>query len=284
METYSLTTVQEVVKVQQRLTELGYLDPPADGGWGPVSKWAMSNLCADNKLVWASSEAETFSDDVQAVLNNSKPLPLNPSPTTLAGKIIGALVAKTYWVSRHPDTVNVVYVEGLNPDGTPNDNRPNWFNDVRCVIRIGLGGIPKLEGIWEATTEPSTYWTMHPMNPGGAFHIALGQQKAWVSGYYHTAEAWLQYAPITGYRDPGERQMRDYSHPVTGNFGVHHHHGYDLPRTNLANAAAGCQVGRTRVGHAEFMRLTKNDARRRTSPSYLMLSTVISSEDLSLAK
>jgi lysozyme family protein len=66
-----------------------------------------------------------------------------PAATTgcedLAGKIVAAMRAKGYRVDSDEGQLNIVYVEGMNVDGTPNDNAPNQFNDLRAVITFVRG-------------------------------------------------------------------------------------------------------------------------------------------------
>src|SRR5262249_43725159 len=144
---YTLTTRDGVIAVQQRLSALGYLDPPADGGWGPVSKWALRAFCKRENVTYTP---DTITPAMSAMLNQAKPLPLAPGKD-FCGRIVAAMRAKGHWIARHPDCVNIVYVEGTNPDGTRNDNTPDRFNDIRCVIRIDAAGVPVMAGgPWEA--------------------------------------------------------------------------------------------------------------------------------------
>lgn len=73
----------------------------------------------------------------------------------------------------------------MYPDGTPNGNKPNEFNDSRLLIRIDENGAPLIAGAWDGTTEPGRYWTEHPENPKGAARIAFGQYKSRVVGTHH---------------------------------------------------------------------------------------------------
>src|SRR5262249_9358372 len=103
---YTLATRDGVIAVQQRLSELGYLDPPADGGWGPVSKWALQAFCMRAGVPFA---LEAITPAMKDALANAKPLLLNPG-SGLASRIVRAMLAKGYWLARHPDCVNIVYV------------------------------------------------------------------------------------------------------------------------------------------------------------------------------
>lgn len=192
-------------------------------------------------------------------------------------KIVAAMRAHGYTVDVGDDVMNIVYIEGMELSGLPNGNRPNCWDDLRMLIRIGPDGNAKLLGAWDATTEPGKYWTDNPMNPGGAFHIDLGQQTAWCSGMYHSREALVQCRPLHGRRDNQKHYARDGS-PVTGEFGVHHHAGYDYPKNDIGKSSAGCQVGRTVAGHLEFMRLLHTD--KRWTPNFVWTSTVLTAADV----
>jgi hypothetical protein len=266
-------TGMDTTQAQTILSNIGLLDPPADGALGPVTKWALSEFCGSAGVPF---DGATITDAVAQALAAATPRPLAPG-NDLAGRIVSAMQGAGQFIARHRDCLNIVYVEGLNPDGTPNGNRPNYFDSVRCLIRIGDGGVPKMVGIWEATTEPSRYWTEHPMNSGGAARIAFGQYKSWVVGDYHGDNALVQAADITVYRD-SQRLYKRYGAPETGEFGIHQHHGYNYPKNDEGRSSAGCLVGRLNDGHEEFMALVKTDARYRANPNYKFMTGVLSSE------
>lgn len=191
-----------------------------------------------------------------------------------ATKIVQAMQTRGYRVDFGDDVMNLLYIEGMNLDGSPNGNRPNCWDDIRVLLRNGTGG-PKILGAWEATTEPGAYWSSveHRMNKDGAFHIDLGQQTAWVPGEYHDAPALRQARNLHGTRDGKVHYARD-GKPDFGMFGVHHHKGYDYPKNNIGQSSAGCQVGRTVAGHMEFWHILKTDSR--FSPTFVWTSTVMS--------
>ena len=71
----------------------------------------------------------------------------------LAHLVVAAMERKGYQVDCGPGEVNIVYVEGMNPDGTANADEANKWNDLRLLIRFE-GGAPRIIGEWAATTEP----------------------------------------------------------------------------------------------------------------------------------
>ena len=105
----------------------------------------------------------------------------NPVVSDLAHHIIAAMERKGYQIDRGQNEINIVYVEGMNADGSPNDNEANKWNDLRLLIRFE-GGEPRIIGKWAATTEPGRYFTEHPLSPGGAARIEFGQYRAWQVG------------------------------------------------------------------------------------------------------
>src|SRR3954470_22557458 len=125
-------------QVQDRLTAFGLLDPPSDGRFGPVSHWALAEFL---KRAGLAAKTALDADVARALLDTDPgtPFPLKQT-RTLAGRLVAALLAKRFWVCRHPEAVNILYVEGMDVDGKPNANAPNEFNDSRFVVRISRAG------------------------------------------------------------------------------------------------------------------------------------------------
>jgi putative chitinase len=211
-----------------------------------------------------------------------------PVPSWLAGAIVRAMETHGYRIDTAPGEVNIVYVEGLNPDGTPNANEPNRFNDLRCVIGFGRDGTPHMLGAWDGTTEPSRRWTQAPMNPKGAARIKFGQYRAWQVGLHHgnaNHEALVQTGgPVTVHRDTNKDYKRDGDKLDTGWFGINQHHGYNLPRDDLGTSSAGCLVGRSIDGHREFMRIVKSDPRYRADPGFVFTAAIMPASEVLAAR
>jgi len=55
-------------------------------------------------------------------------------PLDLAAAIVAAMQRKGYIIDTQPGEINIVYVEGLNEDGTVNDDAADKWNDLRVVI------------------------------------------------------------------------------------------------------------------------------------------------------
>lgn len=246
---------RDAKETQRRLMLAGLLDPPADGIVGPLTRWAM----------------------------------LQPTPVPLvlgdgvASALIRPMLKYGYFVARAQGCFNIVYAEGVslvNGRLVANGNPPNRFNDLRALVQIDAKGYPQLVGSWEGTTEPSKFWTHSRMNPAGAARVKFGQYKAWTYGDYHGVPALRQAGPIAVYRDDNEDFRRDGDVLDTGDFGIHHHGGYDYSVDDLGRSSAGCLVGRTMSGHAEFMRILRSDSRYKISPTYKFMTAILDAPDV----
>ncbi|MBW4607350.1 MAG: hypothetical protein KME22_09010 [Hassallia sp. WJT32-NPBG1] len=200
----------------------------------------------------------------------------------LATKIIEYMRKKNYVLFDQPREYNIIYLEGVNEDGSLNNDTPNEFNDRRIVIDF-INDCPRIVNHWQATTEPGGYYTYHPLNAGGAARIAFGQYRAWCVGTHGNSEpheALVQVRPVTVCRDFNQDFKRTGDKLDTGHFGINQHHGYDAPVCDIKNTSAGCFVGRRRQGHREFMQLAKSDRRYQLDKNYLFYTTVIAGDDL----
>jgi len=265
-----------VLETQQILSNLGYLDPPPDGVMGPTTRWAIAEFCKLNGLPTTGG----FTQDIAATLLS--PQRLLPE-IHLSGRWIDRVIAymqkKNYFICRHPDCKNIIYVEGVDPDGNLNPQTPNAFEDLRVVFSIGPDGVPLIQP-WVATTEPGKPYTMKPMNPKGAARIALGQYKSWSVGTHvgpsgsEPHEALVQCAPIDIYRDSNKNFKRE-GPTYAGIFGIDQHWGYDQPKDDVGTASAGCLVGEKRDDHRVFMAVVKSDPRFRANNHYKFMTAVV---------
>ena len=198
----------------------------------------------------------------------------SPVASDLADLVVAAMERKGYQVDRGPGELNIVYVEGMNPDGTPNADEANKWNDLRLVIRFE-GGVPKIVGEWAATTEPGRYWTENPMSPLGAARIEFGQYKSWQVGMHrNNHEALVQTGgEVTVCRDLNKDGQRTGDKRQTGEFGINQHWGYDLPE--VEKASAGCLVGQSKDGHRQFMALVKSDPRYQANRKHVFAAAIL---------
>lgn len=276
--------VELVRDVQGRLSAAGLLDPPIDGSLGPVSLWALTEFAERMGL---SAEDGLSVEIGKALLTNAnETFKSAPAGGDLASRLAAAMDQRGYWMSRHPDCFNIVYVEGVEEDGKPNGNAPNRFNDMRYLLQFASDGTPRLSGAWQATTEPGKHWTDHPKVKAGAARIEFGQYKAWSVGMHHPNsasrhEALVQVDKITIRRDLNKDYKRDGDLKFTGDFAINQHWGYDLPANDIGKAGAGCLIGRTKQGHRDFMALVKTDPRHLANSAYKYMTAVLDAAALS---
>lgn len=156
---------------------------------------------------------------------------------------------------------NIVYIEGIDINGRLNSDAPNQFNDVRAVFNKS-----KCLDCWQATCEPGAWYTRSPMNPDGAFRIAFGHHAAaWEIGIHGNSdphESLIQVGEVRGHRDYNQDFVRSGDQEVRGYYGINQHWGYDMPPGDIGQASAGCLVGRSRLGHQQFMQFCKNSGKR----------------------
>jgi len=211
------------------------------------------------------------------------PPPPRVKPRTLAECIIAYCEEKGYKIDRGVGEKNIIYVEGMYPNGQLNDDAFNAWNDTRLVIEF-KNGSPEIIGAWEATTEPGQYYTMQPMNLAGVARLAFGQYQSWQVGTHGQSdphEALIQTGgSVTVYRDLNQDGARTGDRMDTGYFGINQHWGGDSPESDIGAWSAGCLVGRTRDGHREFMELCKQDPRYMSNRGFVFQATVIPGDDL----
>lgn len=184
------------------------------------------------------------------------------------------------------DVINIVYVAGVDPDGTPNKNRFNAFDDLRMLVRVKPDGTIEVVDKWEATIETGRYYTEHPIagDGKGAARIKFGYWKSWQVGLHRGYEALAQTGDKVGvYRDNNKDYSREGDPLDTGYFGINQHHGGDAPRDNIGYHSAGCLVGRTVAGHQRFMQLIKTDRRYQENKKVVIDTWVLPVEWLQVA-
>ena len=209
----------------------------------------------------------------------AKPL---SSGKDLASRILAYMDSKGYTIFEGVREYNIVYVEGMNPDGTLNSDADNVFNDIRLVIEV-INGKPRIVGgPWLATTEPGRHYVKRPMNAKGAARIQFNQYTAWQVGIHNgNHEGLIQIGgSVTVHRDFDRNCIRTGDKLDTGYFGINQHNGFDNPVSHVGKASAGCLVGRSRAEHKQFMKLIKQDWRYQQDKQFIFTSTVIPGDDL----
>ena len=202
----------------------------------------------------------------------------------LASRILAYMDSKGYTIFEGLREYNIVYVEGMNPNGSLNSDADNVFNDIRLVIEV-VNGKPKIVGgPWLASTEPGRHYVLNPKKRAGAARIKFDQYAAWQVGIHGNSEpheALVQTGDaVTVHRDFDKNGIRTGDKLYTGYFGINQHSGYDNPVGHVGKASAGCLVGRSRSEHEQFMALIKQDWRYQKDKYFVFTTTVIAGDDL----
>ncbi|WP_144404459.1 peptidoglycan-binding domain-containing protein [Belnapia sp. F-4-1] len=270
-----------VAELQTRLAHHGLLDPPANGLFDPVTQWALGAFCSAVCLPFNNE----LTPPVAAALRQQAPaLPLKPG-NSLAGRIAAALIRCNHWICRHPECVNIVYVEGMDEQGCEVPRRHDAFDDLRLLLRIGSGGCPKIVGAWCATTASGRLAVETPAEPEGAPRLAAGQHRVWVVG--RTAigtaleqEALVQVLPVLVTRNADRDFQRNGDPMERGIFLIDQHGGHDAPRERVGGIGAGCLVGRSQAGHGSFMARLRDDPRWRVNAAHVFTTSILQAKDV----
>ena len=187
---------------------------------------------------------------------------------------IAAFCANVYNAPLCPTegAVNIVYIEGMNPDGTENADRIDEWNDLRVLVGM-------VEGDWKilfsqiATTEPGRFYTVKPLNKKGAARIAFGHHPtAWAHDLHKGKQpALVQRRSTLIHRDlnrDGKRNPSEKPHQ-SGLIGLNQHSTKpDYKGGTIGKYSAACLVGMDYEAHITFLQMTKFD------PRYLASETI----------
>ena len=201
-----------------------------------------------------------------------------PNNKTFAERIVNYMDREKYQIFKEKGQKNIVYLEGADPGGKVNDDRPNYFNDLRIIIAFDRLFKPVIEGIYIASTEPGFYYTDNPMNPRGAARIKFGQYRAWQVGIHGNSsphEALVQVEEVGVHRDYNRDMKRTGDEIDWGLFGINQHWAYNYPIEDIADSSAGCLVGRLWDEHLDFMSRVKSDPRYVLNPNFIFSTTII---------
>lgn len=188
---------------------------------------------------------------------------------------IAAFCANIYGQALCPmqGAVNIVYIEGVNQDGTPNDDKPNRWNDLRLLLTF-QGDNWQIVHNSIATTEPGDDYTVNPTNKLGCARIAFGYHPpAWKLGLHKgTQPALVQVGRLRIHRDLNRDGLRNrtelpfMSPPV----GINQHTTNQRFNGELVGKhSAGCLVGKMHPLHMVFLEILKKEIRIVVGREYL---------------
>lgn len=287
----------------------------ADGRIGPITLAAIAKvnptnlidqLC-DRRLAWLQTlstwrtyghgwgtRVERIRNDAKKMVTETPPIiVVPPSPVVASGLldpnfILAIMAAHDCKIEMSPQRVNPFYLEGVNSDGTRNDNVIDKWNDQRGILQFRADGKPYVSFHCAATTEPGKYYDRdHVIGSGpkgsGAALIAPGQQFVWQVGIHHAGSANAHEALVqTGgevvvYRDYDRSFRRREGSQHKGWFGINQHSTGISPVSDdsIGAHSAGCLVCPHMVDHREYMRIIKTDEQYVADHSFVFGATII---------
>lgn len=139
---------------------------------------------------------------------------------------------------------------------------PNRFDDHIGIAYLDPNGA-KICKMWDATTDPGTYWLEHPMYPRGTAIVKPGQYiGSHRLGMHHGEyEALVQCGNITFLLDADRNNVLDFSslkEETRNDTGINIHHASDWAKSiQVDKWSAACQVFADPHDFADFIRMVK---------------------------
>ena len=166
--------------------------------------------------------------------------------------LINTLLEKDHEVFTRPFELNIVGIRA-------NSTEANSFDDQIQVLFYDDAGEP-YHFIFNATTDPGTYWLKNPAVKQGTAILAQGQYRnAYQIGLHRGKyEALVQIKPVTVIRDYDRNAKLDFlnGRTETGMLGINLHHASSNGVTKTIDEySAGCQVFADINDFNLFMRL-----------------------------
>jgi hypothetical protein len=154
-------------------------------------------------------------------------------------RIIAAMQHNGYHIHTRVQELNIVGIRSAQ-------TKANSFDDELNVFYMGTNGKWQ-HYVFQATTDPGTYWLNNPMNPAGTALLKAGQYRdAYAIGMHRGKYlALVQAKPVTVYRDYNRDSVLDFTNTKTqtGMFGINIHRALVAGTTKqIDRHSAGCQV------------------------------------------
>lgn len=141
--------------------------------------------------------------------------------------------------------LNAFYVDNdyprqyLNIFGIRDERDPDEWNDV-----IGFFTTDGFIHAFEATTDPGRFYTLHPMNPGGAAWMCPGfHEGIWRHGLHRGYPALIQSGGAVRVTRDIRKRYRPGDTVTAGYYGINHHRAHPVETVSkVGRHGAACQV------------------------------------------
>lgn len=199
-------------------------------------------------------------------------LPEQPQkkPTTLAEKVVAVCEKRKFPLARKPGEINIIGLEGVDPDGSYNNDAADKWNDSIGLLSFD-NGTPRFDCLYRGTTEPGRYYTIvRILNPNGAARIDTGYHPGiWEIGLHRGYQALVQAGnPIRLVRDRNRNFSRDDKQTTERWKGVNLHHGNNCSLNSIGRWSAGCTVIRLVREFNDFLNRVKSSAQYRRNRAH----------------
>lgn len=190
-----------------------------------------------------------------------------------------------------PGHLNIVYIEGINEDFTPNKDSFDEWNDLRIIVDHRPDTLVPFLKFWQvATTEPGRKSTFaaSAKKLGGVARLAFRHYpKKWVRGYHNAARCGTNHPALVQRRDEPVMVHRDFNQDgkrtgdaIAPAFCINHHGVMPgiVPKL-VGGHSAGCPVGLNWEQHLEFISLTDTDLRYLGNPNFAYSASILAGDD-----
>lgn len=249
-------SLNQLTELQTALVKLNlYPKDKVDGLYGDLTKAGWAAFKKNN----SQNQPELIGPGSIELLLKGQTKPTKPAGNSLADKVYSICLDKGYPLDQRAGAVNIIGIEGINPDGKPNNDAPDQWNDSIGLLTF-TDGKPKFLCLYQGTTEPGKYYTLNPLNKSGAARLQLGFHKElWIVGQHRGYEALQQIGSATLVRDKNRNYLRDDTATVETGNGINLHSTSPKFLPNLIGKfSAGCVVIQKWNEFLNFMKLIKN--------------------------
>jgi hypothetical protein len=220
----------QVIELQKLLNQKGFFNAEYIQNFGPKTEAAV-------KAYQASINFDTTGIVTLSLWNTLQP----KGEKTLNIEVLKrSLNDKGYvWYNDRPNIIGIRTTMSV----------PDVFNDLLCVIYLEKG--VEILKMYTVTSDPGTYWLLHPMNKLGTAVLKPGQYiNSHSIGFHQNKQdhkALVQTGKVTVYRDNDkDNQAEAVKTEEVGLFGINIHGANKNTKTmSIGKWSAGCQVFQT---------------------------------------
>lgn len=245
----------------------------ADGLYGDRTENALVNYKRKYKLTGGNWIGQTTVEHM--ISKFPKELIVVESKDDLACIVVKCCLERGYPLNKG---LNIIGLEGVLPNGTKNDDAPDRWNDTIGILKYDADNkTGEFMCLYLGTTEPGRYYTVNPLNSGGAARLQLGyHSKLWSFGKHRGYKALVQTGVATLVRDKNRNFYRDDTVTKEEWRGINLHttktKGWRGSFNNfIGQWSAGCVVIRKPEEFLKFMSIWESNTSQRSGIDFFLL-------------